>query len=76
MLASLLRRTGQLTEAADRLRRLDATDGAEKWHNEIARERQLLEEQFHKPTNQNETNSTQTRNRRIIPTTDSANQAA
>ncbi|MCC7084579.1 MAG: tetratricopeptide repeat protein [Pirellulales bacterium] len=47
MLASLLRRTGQLTEASQRLRRLEATDGAEKWKAEIKRERQLLDEQFH-----------------------------
>jgi hypothetical protein len=53
MLASLLRRTGQLTEASQRLRRLEATDGAEKWTAEIKRERQLLDEQFH-PQNNNE----------------------
>lgn len=47
MLASLLRRTGQLTEASQRLRKLAATDGAEKWTTEIKRERQLLDEQFH-----------------------------
>lgn len=76
MLASLLRRTGHLTEAADRLRRLAATDGAQKWHNEIARERQLLEEQFHSPTNQNETNSTQSTQPKNKPDEDSANQAA
>jgi hypothetical protein len=53
MLASLLRRTGQLTEASGRLRRLEATDGAEKWRSEIARERQMLEGQFgkHQTTN-------------------------
>ena len=49
MLASLLRRTGQLTEASGRLRRLEATDGAEKWHSEIARERQWLDELFSGP---------------------------
>ncbi len=54
MLAALLRRTGQLSEAADRLRRLEATEGAEKWHNEIARERQLLDEQFHPPSDNTE----------------------
>lgn len=53
MLASLLRRTGQLTEASQRLRRLEATDGAEKWIAEIKRERQLLDEQF-QPQNNNE----------------------
>jgi cytochrome c-type biogenesis protein CcmH/NrfG len=51
MLASLLRRTGQLTEAAGRLRRLEATDGFEKWRSEIARERQMLEGQFTKHQN-------------------------
>jgi cytochrome c-type biogenesis protein CcmH/NrfG len=50
MLASLLRRTGQLTEASQRLRKLEATDGAEKWRDEIKRERQLLDEQFHPQT--------------------------
>jgi hypothetical protein len=52
MLASLLRRTGQLTEASQRLRKLDATDGAEKWTAEIKRERQLLDEQFHPAVNE------------------------
>ncbi len=47
MLASLLRRTGQLTEASGRLRRLEATDGAEKWRSEIKRKRQWLDELFH-----------------------------
>jgi cytochrome c-type biogenesis protein CcmH/NrfG len=51
MLASLLRRTGQLTEASGRLRRLEATDGAEKWRSEIARERHMLEGQFTKHQN-------------------------
>jgi len=46
LLASLLRRTGQLTEAADQLRRLEATEGSEKWQSEIERERKLLEEQL------------------------------
>jgi hypothetical protein len=46
MLVSLLRRTGQLTEAADQLRRLDATEGSEKWQSEIERERKFLEEQL------------------------------
>jgi hypothetical protein len=51
MLASLLRRTGQLTEASGRLRRLEATDGAEKWRSEVARERQMLDGQFSKHQN-------------------------
>jgi hypothetical protein len=57
MLASLLRRTGQLTEASGRLRRLEATDGAEKWRSEIRRERQWLDELFqkHKQVNEVET---------------------
>lgn len=77
MLAALLRRTGQLTEAADRLRRLEATDGAEKWHNEIARERQLLDEQFHPPI-PSQTNSIQSTPSENKPTDEgsSANQAA
>ena len=49
MLAGLLRRTGQLTEASARLRRLEATDGAEKWRSEIRRERQWLEQLFQNP---------------------------
>jgi hypothetical protein len=59
MLASLLRRTGQLTEASGRLRRLEATDGAEKWRSEIRRERQWLDELFqkHKPVNEVETDN-------------------
>ena len=51
MLASLLRRTGQLTEASGRLRRLEATDGFEKWRSEIARERHMLQGQFTKHQN-------------------------
>ena len=47
LLATLLRRTGQLTEASDQLRRLEATDGTEKWRSEIDRERKLLDELFH-----------------------------
>jgi Tetratricopeptide repeat len=47
LLASLLRRTGQLTEAAARLDRLIMTDGAEKWETEIEREQELLDEQLH-----------------------------
>src|SRR5215475_10684356 len=46
LLVSLLRRTGQLAEAADQLRRLGATEGSEKWRSEIERERRLLEEQL------------------------------
>ena len=51
MMASLLRHTGQLAEASDRLRRLETMDGAEKWENEIARERHLLDELFSPPEN-------------------------
>jgi hypothetical protein len=47
LLASVLRRTGQLTEAAGQLRHLEANDEAEKWRNEIDRERKLLDELFH-----------------------------
>jgi transcriptional antiterminator Rof (Rho-off) len=46
LLVSLLRRTGQLAEAADQLRRLEVTEGSEKWRSEIERERRLLEQQF------------------------------
>ena len=46
MLASLLRRTNQLTEASRRLRKLETIDGAEKWRDEIKRERQLLDERL------------------------------
>jgi len=46
LLVSLLRRTGQLAEAADQLRRLGATEGSEKWRSEIEREKGLLEQQF------------------------------
>lgn len=79
MLASLLRRTGHLTEAADRLRRLAATDGAQKWLNEIARERQLLEEQFHQPAAteiQNNTDNQSTTPKNKPDEESSANQAA
>ena len=66
MMASLLRHTGQLAEASDRLRRLETMDGAEKWESEIARERHLLDELFNQPENsatqqqseQNQTTST------------------
>ena len=58
MLASLLRRTGQLAEASDRLRRLAAMDGAEKWGHEIDRERQLLEAQFNQLQTSSENQST------------------
>lgn len=54
LLATLLRRTGHLTEAASQLRRLEATDGAEKWRSEIDRERKLLDELFHPQTSTNE----------------------
>jgi len=46
LLVSLLRRTGQLAEAADQLRRLAATEGSEKWQSEIEREKKLLSEQL------------------------------
>jgi hypothetical protein len=42
MLATLLRRIGQPGEAADQLRQLSKTEGAEKWQLEIAREQRLL----------------------------------
>jgi hypothetical protein len=71
MLASMLRRTSQLTEAADRLRQLEATDGADKWRTEIQRERQLLQEQFQPQQN----NDTQPENH-ITDEDSSANQAA
>jgi predicted Zn-dependent protease len=51
MMASLLRHTGQLAEASDRLRRLETMDGAEKWASEITRERHLLDELFSPPEN-------------------------
>ena len=54
LLATLLRRTGQLTEASNQLRRLEATDGAEKWRSEIDRERKLLDELFHPQTEADE----------------------
>jgi hypothetical protein len=38
----LLRRIGQPGEAAQQLRRLSKTEGAEKWQLEIAREQRLL----------------------------------
>jgi len=46
LMASMLRRTGQLAEASERLRRLTAMDGADKWQDEIARERTLLDNLF------------------------------
>jgi signal transduction histidine kinase len=46
MMVSLLRRIGQLAEASERLRRLAAMDGAEKWRSEIQREQQLLDDLF------------------------------
>jgi signal transduction histidine kinase len=46
LMVSLLRRTGQLSEASERLRRLTAMDGADKWDDEIARERRSLDELF------------------------------
>jgi len=44
MLATLLRHTGRIDEAADQLDRLRLFDGAEKWELEIYRERELLAE--------------------------------
>jgi hypothetical protein len=46
MLVSLLRRTGQMAEAAAQLRRLEASDGAAAWQDDIARERTFLEKQL------------------------------
>ena len=46
MLVSLLRRTGQLAEAAAQLRRLEASDAAASWQGDIARERKFLEDQL------------------------------
>ncbi|MGQ9574942.1 MAG: hypothetical protein ACUVUC_06455 [Thermoguttaceae bacterium] len=43
MLASLLRHTGRLREAADQLDRLERFDGWQRWAMEIGRERALLE---------------------------------
>jgi hypothetical protein len=42
MLATLYRRTGRATEAADCLSQLDRMEAAGKWAREIARERSLL----------------------------------
>lgn len=56
MMVSLLRRTGQLSEASERLRRLTAMDGAEKWDSEIARERRLLDELFNQLQNSSDQN--------------------
>lgn len=42
MLATLLRHTHRLDEAQKHLDRLGRLDGSEKWHLEIARERELL----------------------------------
>jgi len=42
LLASLYRRTRRRDEAQRALARLERVDGAEKWHDEIRRERQLL----------------------------------
>lgn len=44
MLASLYRRTRRHDEAQRTLARLERLDGAEKWHDEIRRERALLAE--------------------------------
>ena len=59
LLASLLRRTGQLTEASGRLRKLEAMEGADKWQSELDRERKLLDEQFqnHKTSDNQSTES-------------------
>jgi cytochrome c-type biogenesis protein CcmH/NrfG len=42
MLATLLRRIGQPSEAAENLRRLAKSVGADKWQLEIARQERLL----------------------------------
>ncbi|HEY2881345.1 MAG TPA: hypothetical protein VGJ15_02905 [Pirellulales bacterium] len=78
MLASLLRRTGQLTEAAAQLRRLEAIEGAEKWHAEIDRERKLLEEQFHPQATDPATNQAEQQNNSSTQTAknEQSNQAA
>jgi hypothetical protein len=57
LLVSLLRRTGQLAEAADLLRRLVATEGSEKWQSEIERERGLLEEQLRRHATDQQTDT-------------------
>ncbi len=67
LMASLLRRTGQLAEAAERLRRLSTMDGTEKWRGEIDRERKILDELYQQLANtplerQNEPNETTTIN--------------
>jgi tetratricopeptide (TPR) repeat protein len=51
LMASLLRRTGQLAEAAERLRRLSTMDGTEKWRGEIDRERKILEDLYQQLAN-------------------------
>ena len=56
LLVSLLRRTGQLAEAADQMRRLGAMEGSEKWQSEIERERKTLEELFHPDVSNEPTN--------------------
>jgi hypothetical protein len=58
MMVSLLRRTGQLAEASERLRQLTAMDGAEKWQTEIARERQFLDDLFQQLSNSSVDNQT------------------
>jgi len=57
LLASLLRRTGQLAEAADRLRRLEATQGSEKWQSEIERERKQVQEQLRRHATDQQTDT-------------------
>jgi hypothetical protein len=57
LLVSLLRRTGQLAEAADRLRRLEATEGSEKWQSEIERERKFIEEQLRRHATDQQTDT-------------------
>ncbi|GAB4127083.1 hypothetical protein [Thermopirellula anaerolimosa] len=44
LLAALWRRTGRLNEAGHLLRELEKWDAARRWHVEIQREKQLLEE--------------------------------
>lgn len=58
MLVGLLRRTGQWTEASHRLRRLQASEGSEKWSSEIGRERKLLDELFQSKQSTSQTTET------------------
>jgi hypothetical protein len=51
MLASVLRRTGRRDEAAAQIARLGRTDGAERWHLEIARLKQRIADDESEPAN-------------------------